>query len=171
MKILVVYQSKYGSTRQYAEWIAQKLKADLVHLNDLDPKTLPNYETVIFGTYLHIGKLVDAIFLIQNWEVLKHKQLILFTVSGAKPGLSELTKYYENSVPGYIREKIKYFQFWGRVKNLDFTDSLLIQFPKLAFKIGAMKGKKEDLERLKTFDVDHVSQDFITPLINFVNPA
>ncbi len=170
MKILVIYQTKYGSTKQYASWIAEKLKADLVHLTNFDPANLGNYYTIIFGSYLHIGKIVDISFLIQNWEILKEKRVVLFTVSGAKPGLKELTKYYEDCVPEYIRKEVKYFQFWGRVKNLDFTDSLLIQFPQLVLKIGAMKGKKEDIERLKIFHQDHVSRDSINPLINFVKP-
>ncbi len=36
IKILIDYESKYGSTKQYAEWIHQEIKDDLVNIENGD---------------------------------------------------------------------------------------------------------------------------------------
>jgi hypothetical protein len=35
IKILIAYQSKYGSTKQYAQWIQQDTEGDLVNIEDM----------------------------------------------------------------------------------------------------------------------------------------
>ena len=40
IKLLIAYQSKYGSTKQYAEWIQQGTGGDLVNVEDGDTPDL-----------------------------------------------------------------------------------------------------------------------------------
>ena len=49
MKTLVVYRSHYGSTRRYAQWLAQALDADAAEERQADARLVQNYECVIFG--------------------------------------------------------------------------------------------------------------------------
>ena len=44
---VVLYGSKYGSTKQYAEWIAEELNADLLDVNDANLQNIKNYDTII----------------------------------------------------------------------------------------------------------------------------
>lgn len=48
--IAVVYQSHYGTTKKYAEWIAQALDADLLNRKKVSVSELSQYGTIIFGT-------------------------------------------------------------------------------------------------------------------------
>jgi hypothetical protein len=41
----VIYQSKYGATRQYAEWLAESLQADTLRMRGLD------YLDLVFPAY------------------------------------------------------------------------------------------------------------------------
>ena len=48
--IAVVYQSHYGTTKKYAEWIALALDADLLNRKKVSVSELSQYSTIIFGT-------------------------------------------------------------------------------------------------------------------------
>jgi spore coat polysaccharide biosynthesis predicted glycosyltransferase SpsG len=54
IKVLIVYQSKYGSTKQYAEWIHQEIKGDLVNIEQGDKPDLAKYDIMIIGGYMRI---------------------------------------------------------------------------------------------------------------------
>jgi hypothetical protein len=70
IKVLIVYQSKYGSTKQYAEWIHQEIKGDLVNIEQGDKPDLAKYDIMIFGGYMRTGYIVIAPFIKDNWTVL-----------------------------------------------------------------------------------------------------
>jgi flavodoxin len=53
MKTLVVYKSKTGYTKKYAEWIAEELSADILEVSKVNINILASYDTVIFGGSLH----------------------------------------------------------------------------------------------------------------------
>ena len=46
MKTLVIYKSKYGSTKQYAEWIAEELDCEAVDAKSVKPLDLEKYDIV-----------------------------------------------------------------------------------------------------------------------------
>ena len=54
MKTLVVYRSHYGSTRRYAQWLAQALDADAAEERQADARLVQNYECVISVSYTHL---------------------------------------------------------------------------------------------------------------------
>lgn len=54
---IVLYTSKYGTTRQYAQWIAQALDAACVPLKDADLSGLAEYRLVVYGGYLWAGAI------------------------------------------------------------------------------------------------------------------
>ena len=65
-KVAVIYKSKYGSTKKYAGWIAIKLDADLYELSDVIDRDLQDYETIIYGSSLHAGKIKGLNFITKN---------------------------------------------------------------------------------------------------------
>ena len=52
---IVVYKSKYGTARQYAEWIAEELGCDIRNMDDIKARDLEPYENIIFGGGVHAG--------------------------------------------------------------------------------------------------------------------
>lgn len=50
---VVIYRSKYGSAKRYAEWIAQEVKADLFDGSKVSPADLEKYDTIVFGGSLY----------------------------------------------------------------------------------------------------------------------
>jgi len=54
-KTVVVYNSKYGYTKQYAQWLAEELNADMFNGKELKKNMLNDYSTVLFGSSLYAG--------------------------------------------------------------------------------------------------------------------
>ncbi len=54
-KTIVIYTSKYGSTKQYAEWISEELSCPCKELKSMARGELSNYEILIYGGGVHAG--------------------------------------------------------------------------------------------------------------------
>ncbi len=52
---IIVYKSKYGTARQYAEWIAEELGCDIRNMDDIKARDMEPYENIIFGGGVHAG--------------------------------------------------------------------------------------------------------------------
>ena len=60
-KAIVIYSSKRGSTRQYAEWIAEELECEALELADPQVKglDLSDYGCIIYGGWIRGSGIVD----------------------------------------------------------------------------------------------------------------
>jgi menaquinone-dependent protoporphyrinogen IX oxidase len=54
---LVLYFTKYGSTKKYAEWIAEELKGDIFDIKDARPNQLHEYDVILLGSALYAGSI------------------------------------------------------------------------------------------------------------------
>jgi thioredoxin-related protein len=54
-KILIAYQSKYGSTKQYAEWIQKESNGDLVNIENGDKTDFALYDIIIIGSSVRVA--------------------------------------------------------------------------------------------------------------------
>ena len=54
-KTIVIYTSKYGSAKQYAEWIGEELSCPVKALKDVTKEELSGYSTLIYGGGVHAG--------------------------------------------------------------------------------------------------------------------
>lgn len=55
MKALVLYKSKTGFTKKYAEWIGQALQGDVKDAKEGKKLDLSAYDVLIYGGYCHAG--------------------------------------------------------------------------------------------------------------------
>ena len=61
MKILIIYKSKTGFTKKYAEWIREETDAEIIPFKRKNKVTLNLYDTIIFGAPFTRGKFPDSI--------------------------------------------------------------------------------------------------------------
>lgn len=85
MKLLVLYQSRYGSTARYAKALAEELGCDAVPLNEARPSLLAEYEGIIVGTGIYAGLLNGRKELARLAPALAGKKLAVFTVGVTSP--------------------------------------------------------------------------------------
>ncbi len=85
MKLFLCYHSRYSSTKQYTEWLHEKVGGDLATIKDLSQYNPAEYDILVFGGYVHAGKITIRSIVQRNWPDVKHKQVIVFSTSGTPP--------------------------------------------------------------------------------------
>jgi menaquinone-dependent protoporphyrinogen IX oxidase len=163
IKILIAYQSRYGSTKQYAEWIQQDSECDLVNIENEDKPDLARYDIMVIGSPVRVGNIVIAPFIEDHWNVMKGKEVILFTTSGTPPQHPKIQRIYEKSLPEEIRNKIKYFPLHGRISSKDLTF-----FDKFLISVGKIMEQDETLKKDMGRDFDGVQRDNLLPLLEYL---
>lgn len=117
----VIYKSKYGSTKQYAQWIAEVLDADLFELCSDSASKLGSYKTIIFGGALYAGSINGFSEFTSVFKTNPDKNYILF-VTGLSP--SENTLAFKGVIDRHfspeMHAKVKAFYLRGGIdyKNL-----------------------------------------------------
>ena len=176
VKSLIVYFSKYGTTKEYAEWIAQELNGDIYSINNFKENTLNNYDTIIIGSGLYAGKVKGIDLLIKNYESLKNKKLVIFTC-----GLADYSKIENiNSIYNRLKkefsekiiERIKIFYLRGGInyKKLSLKHKIMMWMKKKQIiKEGIENSNEEVKEFIETYGkvVDFMDKNNIKELIDY----
>lgn len=164
MKGLVLYTSAYGSTKQYAKWIAEEVNADIEIIEEFNLNKFDEYDTIIIGTYVRVSKLVVSHYLSKVWSKLKNKKVILFSVSKTPINSNAAIKNYEKSIPVSIRSHIKYIQLEGRFnfEKLNEKDKNIMKLGQKMTRI--FMGKKMADEMIR--DCDNVKKENIKEIFN-----
>jgi len=82
--IIVIYQSKYGATKKYAEWLVEELSCDYVETKKATIEQVEKYDIVILGGGIYATGIAGISFLKKYHERLKDKKIMVFAV-GASP--------------------------------------------------------------------------------------
>lgn len=160
VKLLIAYQSKYGSTRQYAEWIQQAAGGDLADIGAGDTIDPAAYDILIIGGYVRTGTIAVAPFIKERWNALQGKEVILFTTSGTPPRHPRIQSIYQRSLPEEIRHRITYFPLAGRISVSELT-----LFDRLLIAVGRIVERDEALKKDMGKDFDGVRRENLRPLL------
>jgi menaquinone-dependent protoporphyrinogen IX oxidase len=164
MKGIIIYKSKYGATRQYAEWIGRELDIPVFESDALDSDQLNQSDYVILGSSVYIGKLLIRKWLNKNSNSILGKRTYLFVVCGTPANKKEqLNSYITESVPEKIRHKCKIYFLPGRLilNRLSWVDSILL-------KMGAWMAKSREAKEEMVKEYNEVSKENIKELVNAV---
>ena len=159
MKAVVLYRSKYGSTKQYALWIAEELGADIFPADTFSAEQFFTYDTVIFGAPIFGGAILGIAAVADNMAVLKEKRLFVFTVGITSPDAEKnLSDLREKNFPDSLIKQAEHFHLRGALEaeKLTFGHKLLLKM------INSSMRNKLDLHQ------NHVSFEAILPLIEAV---
>ena len=167
MKGIVVYQSKYGATGKYAQWIGSELNFPVFETGELDPGQLDKYDLVILGSSVYVGKLLMKKWLKNNLKDLWKKKIFLFVVSGTPLNKREkLDSYISASLPTEFRNICDIYFLPGKmvIKELSMFDRFMI-------KMGARAAKSKAIKKAMLTDYNDVKKEHVTELLNSVNKA
>ncbi|MBQ7954691.1 MAG: flavodoxin [Lachnospiraceae bacterium] len=83
-KGIILYQSKYGATKKYAEWLKEATQFDCIETKSADIKKVQEYDVIILGGGVYASGIAGLSFLKKNIQNLKDKKIAVFCV-GASP--------------------------------------------------------------------------------------
>jgi len=86
-RTVVIYKSKRGSTKQYAEWIGEELQCPVISEKDFSKKDFANYDNIIYGGHVQAGGIMGFDLIKKNMRRLQDKKLVIFAV-----GLNVMSK-------------------------------------------------------------------------------
>ncbi|MCP1110755.1 flavodoxin domain-containing protein [Ohessyouella blattaphilus] len=107
--IAVTYKTHYGTTKQYAQWIAEELGATLLEQKEANHANLQEYDLVIHGGGLYASGILGIDLVVKN----PVNNLIVFTVGMANPETTDYTEIIHKNIPEGLREKTKIFHLRG----------------------------------------------------------
>lgn len=162
MKGAIFYNGKYGSTEQYAKWIAEATNLPIFSCKD--PMADPSkYDFLILGSSIILFRLTIRKWIRAQSEKIRSKPIILFSVSGA--GASpKLERWVEKSLPEDMRSRIEHLGLRGRLDH-----STLNWGMRLFLKMGSLFNRDPQASRDERYGFDYMNQQSITPIVELAN--
>jgi menaquinone-dependent protoporphyrinogen IX oxidase len=168
-KVVVIYRSKTGFTKNYATWLAEELKCDLLEGDKVKINDLSGYDTIIYGAGLYAIGISGIKLITKNMEQLKDKKIVVFAV-GASPSRDETTEEIRKAnIPVDQLDRIQFFYLRG-----GFDYGRLATFYKFLMKLKKMQLKKiknpdgDVRGMLASYDrpLDFTNKKYIKPILD-----
>ena len=99
---IILYQSKYGATKKYAEWLKEETGFECIETKKVKIDALLKYDVIVLGGGVYASGIAVLNFLKKNMSSLSDKKVAVFAV-GASP-------YDEKAI--------------SQIKELHFKDTL-----------------------------------------------
>lgn len=163
MKGAILFTGKFGSTQQYARWISEHTSFPVFNLNKENPDPT-DYDLLVLGSSIMLMKPTIKKWLTTFWPMIKDKQIVLFTVSGTKPGHPDLQKWINNSFSKEILMHINYIPLRGRL-NLNELPWLT----RFLLKLGAILEKDPETKQRMTEGFDYMVKSNISQILKWVS--
>lgn len=88
MNGVIIFKSKYGATKKYAEWLSEETGFPTVELSAAKITEIQKYDVIILGGGIYASGIAGIPFLRKNRNALQDKKIILFC-DGASPADEE----------------------------------------------------------------------------------
>lgn len=171
---VVIYKTKYGHTQKYAEWISEALNCQIYESSNISTDKMSDFDVIVYGGGLYASGILGIDLITKNYDNLKNKKLIVFTVGLADPNIKEqFTPILNKNLKEEMQRHIKIFHLRGGIdyKKLGFVHKAMMA----ALKSMVQKKKEEELTdedraMLETYGdiVDFTDKKTIEPIINYI---
>ncbi|MDP3386021.1 MAG: flavodoxin domain-containing protein [Eubacteriales bacterium] len=140
MKAAVIYKSKSGYTKNYAQWISETLGAELLQGTEVKIENLNEYNTLIFGGGLYASGINGIKAIKKSINRYPTKNIIVF-VTGASPGREEeIDSVFKRNFTEQEQGAIKFFYYRG---GFDYSKCSAIDKVLMKMLEVILKNKKE----------------------------
>lgn len=171
MKTLVLYKSKSGFTKKYAEWISQQSGAEIREASKVTVETLSAYDTLIYGGRLYAVGINGVKLITNNLERLEDKNIVVFA-TGLSPAEKEVFNEVRNkNFTPEQQDKIRFFYLRGGFDYNKLTPFFKVVMSLMKWSIKKKKNlTPDDRGMLAAFDhpVDFTDEKNIKELISYV---
>jgi menaquinone-dependent protoporphyrinogen IX oxidase len=127
MKTLILYTSKTGNTKTYAEDIAKGTLADVFPLKGFRLKKMTDYDTIVYGGWVRGGVIQGLDKFLSEYDSIKEKNVIIFGVGMALPSSDGRSLLIEQNLLDMYH--VRFYQFRGAfdMQKLNFLDRMMLQ--------------------------------------------
>lgn len=173
MNGIILYQSKYGSAKKYAEWLSEELGFSCMETKKAHVSEIMNCDTVILGGGIYASGIAGLSFLKKNIGSLKGKKIAVFCC-GASP-------YDEDAYKEIVKRNMKgdlegipcfYCRGGWNMEKMSFADRTLCNMLRKAV-------SKKDPSEYEIWEkalmaagddkCDWTDKEYLKPLLEFIN--
>lgn len=175
MKTMIIYKSRYGSSRDYALWLADALHAEAKAVNHISRAELNAADVLVYVGGLYAGQVNGFGKIKKQLAFLPGKTIVLCMVGMTNPNRSEeYRQVFLNNVPKPYQNSIIPFALRGNqlFSKMSFLHRMLMNAPKAAAKkIPAGQRSEDDRQFLEHFgeDVYFARRENIEAVVSYVS--
>lgn len=172
MKAIVVYKSKTGFTKRYAEWIVEELQCDISPYENISREMIDEYDLVIFGSRIHAGK-VDGLKKIKGlFENKEMPKLMVFATGGTPAAVEDaIHGVWKASFSEEELKKIPHFYMQSGLnyERMGTADRLVMKtLSRVLNRKKEKTSEEEGCEKAIGDSYDNSSREHIKPLVQYV---
>lgn len=172
MESIVIYKSKTGFTKRYAEWIAEEIGCNTMNEKVVTTKSLEPYDTVIYGGGITAGQIGGLKKFKSLMASFPDKRLIVFATGATPPEVFiEKDQIKDTNFNEEEKKKIPYFYCYSGInyENMGLGSKLLMKM--FTAMLSKQKNKSSDEQGMADTikkSCDFSSRNYIVPLIECV---
>ena len=176
-KTIIIYNSKYGHTKRYAQWLAEAVQADICENKNVNAEKLNGYDTVVFGSSIYAGRNKGAVALAKHFERIKDKKIVLFTVGIYNPesesNIEKINEDLNKTLTPEMRAKTAIFHLRGGIDspNLSVPYKIMLKFVHsvLAKKVESeLSDADRDILAVYGKTVDFSDRKMLEPIVELI---
>ena len=167
-KTIIIYRSKTGFSRRYAQWLAEDLRCQAADYRERNRLRLPEYGTIILAGGLYAGQMCGLGWLKKQLSGLAGKRIAALAVDCAPadmPDLPERTEKLFGPLP-----QVRGFYCQG---GLDYEHMGAVDRAMMAALRASLRGKPEMADMLagisRSFDA--ADRSSLAPLVQWARNA
>lgn len=169
-KVLIVYKSKTGFTKKYAEMIKTEVECAIADYKNVTSKVMSEYQVIVFGSRAHAGRIDGYQKAKKMFQASGAEHFLLF-VTGAAPNDQEqvIEEFWKQNLSKTEWKNIPHFYMQAGLcyEKMSFGDKLMMKGAASMLKKKKEKNAYEqEFERAIAGSYDISSREYIEPLVS-----
>ena len=157
MSNIIIYGSKYGTTKKYAEELSRRTNIQAISFENVND--INSYDKIIYLGGLYAGGVLGMAKTLRKINNISNKKIILVTVGLADPtdekNINNIRNNIKNQIQKEVFEKAKIFHLRGGIdySKLKFTHKTMMKLLYNAVKnLPEEKKTAEDIAMIDTYN-------------------
>ena len=171
MKALIIYKSKTGFTKWYAEIISKEVNGNLMDFKEVTAEIMSEYDVVVYGGGLYAGMINGYKKAKEMFEKSSANRFILFATGGTpNEATKEIDEIWKNNLSEEL-ESIPHFYMQGGIcyEKMSFLNRTIM---KMMSRVLDKKKNKDSAEEgfaqaiKSSYDIK--AKEYAEPLIKYL---
>ena len=172
MKALIIYKSKTGFTKWYAEIISKEVNGNLMDFKEVTAEIISGYDVVVYGGGLYAGMINGYKKAKEMFEKSSANRFILFATGGTpNKSTKEIDEIWKNNLSEEELEYIPHFYMQGGIcyEKMSFLNRTIM---KMMSRVLDKKKNKDSAEEgfaqaiKSSYDIK--AKEYAEPLIKYL---
>ena len=172
MKALIIYKSKTGFTKWYAEIISKEVNGNLMDFKEVTAEIMSGYDVVVYGGGLYAGMINGYKKAKEMFEKSSANRFILFATGGTpNKSTKEIDEIWKNNLSEEELESIPHFYMQGGIcyEKMSFLNRTIM---KMMSRVLDKKKNKDSAEEgfaqaiKSSYDIK--AKEYAEPLIKYL---